>query len=159
MMKIVKREELAAYLPVLKGVCAQENARGDNLKEELLRQDLMLGHQFLIVFAKNEKEPLLSLVCQATVDRVRATHALWVHNFFLVDREKFSATDWSSEAMEFDKFASKFGKVMFMTDNPALLAFLSGLGYYAQATAIVCELTKEKGEALTATQVAGKLGG
>lgn len=161
MMKIINRGELAAYAPVIRGLVAQENARGDSLSIERLQADLVQGNQYMLVFAKEEIDgvlfPLLVLLCQHGEDRLRGTSMLWVHNFFLADKVAFSTADWTQESASFDAMTRAYSKVQFMTDNPALLAFLHQLGYYAKATAIVCELTKEPGEGLTARGAALKL--
>lgn len=159
MMKVVNREELVRYNPIILGLVAQENARGDNLNVTLLQQDLIHGNQFMLVFAKEEAKPLLALLCQGGMDRVRGTKILWVHNFHLADREAFDAADWTAEAQEFDRLAGKYDKVSFMTDSPALLKFLGGLGYYATATGIICDLTKDATGAIDAAQAAKTLEG
>lgn len=157
MMKVIAKTEVTALAPLWKALVAQENARGDSLNAELLHQDLLEGNQFALAFGATAEKPLLVLVCQQVVDRLRGLHVLWVHNFFLADGPEFALRDWADEARLFDAMTKQYAKVCFQTDNPALLAFLGKLGYFAKATAIVCELTKTPGEGLTALAAASKL--
>jgi len=156
-MKKIERTELAPYGGVIRALVAQENSRGDNLSVELLQSDLIAGNQFMLTFTKApepDAPPLLVLLCQSSLDRVRGVPMLWVHNFYMHNRAEFDAADWSAEAREFDAVTASFKAVQFMTDNPALLTFLGGLGYYAKCSAIVCELTKEISERTTAHSAA-----
>lgn len=118
------------FLPYVKKMVEVENNRGDNLQYEPLAVQLMNGQQKMALVYREEAdtEPVMIFLYQEVPEAVRQQMLMVINNFFLPSKELLMNYDPSKDRALFKEFTAAYARVMFCTDNPAVVRLMDFLG-------------------------------
>lgn len=131
MIIIPKPEALSVFAPLVREMIKRENARGDTLQVEPYLVALGTGHMNMLCQYVSDEEPvpLLTIFWHLVIDNFRMKPSVWIDNIFVPFPDKLKEVYTKELRDEMLEALKGAGKVLFLTDNPALSGFLLKLQF------------------------------